>query len=195
MIAVVINMGIMIVTFIDMEKRGRIRMINKRITKCLAALVLAAVCALAFVPAQASAADDVKVYVNGAQLTGLDQPPVIINGRTMVPMRAIFEALGCSVDWYGEQQLVAAYDLNNVLFLVINADYGSRMDTIDFLTFMKQNPSEDQIAALVDNNTFPLDVPPLIINNRTMVPLRVVGESMDAQVDWDGNARAVYITQ
>jgi hypothetical protein len=69
------------------------------------------------------------------------------------------------------------------------------MDTIDFLTFMKQNPSEDQIAALVDNNTFPLDVPPLIINNRTMVPLRVVGESMDAQVDWDGNARAVYITQ
>lgn len=168
---------------------------NKRIIKCLAALLVAAVCSLSFIPSQAYAAEDVKVYVNGAQLTDLDQPPVIVDGRTMVPMRAIFEALGCTVDWYSEDQVVAAYDLNTVLFLQINSTYGNKMDTKEYIDFMTQNPSEEEIKAMRSSNTFSMDVPPMIVNSRTMVPLRTVGESMGAQVNWDGSARAVYITQ
>ena len=53
-------------------------------------------------------ADDViKVTVDGEELT-FDQNPVIINDRTMVPMRAIFEKLGASVSWDGETKTVTA---------------------------------------------------------------------------------------
>ncbi|MGQ9532395.1 MAG: copper amine oxidase N-terminal domain-containing protein, partial [Desulfotomaculales bacterium] len=58
--------------------------------------------------AQASAEEqDIRVQVDGRYLS-FDVPPMIENGRTLVPLRALFEALGAEVQWDGETQTVSA---------------------------------------------------------------------------------------
>ncbi|MFZ5990000.1 MAG: AMIN domain-containing protein [Bacillota bacterium] len=90
-----------------------------------------------------------------------DIPPVIINNRSLVPVRAIFEKLGAKVVWDGANQKVSiSYKATNVE-LKINDYY-----------------------ALVDSRKVKMDVPAKIINNRTMVPLRFVGEQLNMKVGW-----------
>jgi len=93
--------------------------------------------------------------------------PHIINGRTMVPMRVIFEALGVNVEWDGHHRTITAVRDNITIHLMI-----------------------DRAAThIVDNNqitTVNLDQPPTIINGSTFVPLRFVGEALGVQVNWVG---------
>lgn len=91
-----------------------------------------------------------------------DMPPIIINGRSLVPVRAIFEKLGAKVQWDGANKIVSiSYD-NTSVELKINDSY-----------------------ALVNRNKVKMDVPAKIINNRTVVPLRFVGEQLDMKVGWN----------
>ncbi len=122
------------------------------------------------VPAASFAAADITVEVNGTQLT-MDQPPIIQNSRTLVPLRVIFEALGASVDWDSVTKTVFADWGNNSLTLQIG----------------------EKSMKLGDGTTVALDVPATIINSRTLVPLRAVSEAMGASVDWDGTARKVTV--
>ena len=71
-------------------------------------------------PEEADAAN-ISIYVNGKYLS-TDQPPVIQDGRTMVPLRAIFEALGATVEWFGDTQTISGYDpkTNRIMSLVVN---------------------------------------------------------------------------
>ncbi|MBQ8301426.1 MAG: hypothetical protein IJX57_05635, partial [Clostridia bacterium] len=64
---------------------------------------------------------EISVNVNGSQIT-FDQPPVMQNNRTLVPLRAIFEALGAKVDWNGETQTVTAVKDNTTIKLTIGSD-------------------------------------------------------------------------
>ena len=113
---------------------------------------------------------DIKVYVNGYQLF-FDVPPQIVDGRTLVPLRAIFEALGATVEWEAETQTITAVRGDITIFMQI----GSNM--------------------LTRNNTdITLDVPAQLVEGRTLVPVRAVAESFDAIVDWDHDNRAVIIT-
>ena len=112
---------------------------------------------------------EISVYVNGKRLE-LDVPPQIIDGRTMVPMRAIFEELGASVYWNAEKKSI----------------YAIKMDTEVFMGI-------DTTMFVVNKQTLPLDVPPTIIDGRTLVPIRAVSESFDAQVNWVSSTRTVYI--
>ena len=101
----------------------------------------------------------------------LDQPPVIVNGRTLVPLRAIFEALGATVEWDGSTQTVTSTLKGTTLKLTIGSN------------------------VLYKNGTpITLDVPAQLINNRTMVPVRAVSEAFGANVKWDGDTRTVYIS-
>jgi len=118
----------------------------------------------------AVAEDNVKVLLNGVELS-FDVHPQLIDGRTMVPMRRIFEALGAEVDWDGETQTVTALRDGTVIIMQI-----------------------DNVVISVDGENITLDVPPQIVSGRTLVPVRAVAESLDANVDWDSNARAVVIT-
>ena len=118
-----------------------------------------------------SGSDEIKVTVDGTKLT-FDQPPVIVDGRTLVPLRAIFEALGATVDWDAASRTATATRKNDVISIAI----GSKQ--------------------LYKNGTAStLDVPAQIINDRTMVPARAVAEAFDARVDWDAITRTVIITQ
>ena len=131
--------------------------------------ILIALCIVASFTVAADG-NNVSVTVNGAVLD-FDQPPVIENGRTLVPMRAIFEALGCKVEYYDDNKLVIA-------------DKG--LDTISFVI------GEDTLF-LNGDKEIPLDVPAKIKNNRTLIPLRAVSEALGANVEWYEAERAVVI--
>ena len=99
----------------------------------------------------------------------------IINDRTMVPLRKIFELLGCQVEWEGETQRITAIKGERKIELQINNCIAQKWDGDEF----------EQIK---------LDSAPVIVNDRTLVPLRFVAESLDKQVGWDGtNATAIII--
>jgi len=118
----------------------------------------------------ALAEDEIKVTVDGKQLT-FDQPPIMENNRVLVPMRAIFEALNSQIDWDDATKTVTATKGD----VVVKATIGQ--------------------AEIIKNGTsIALDVAPVIVNGRTLVPVRAVSEALDAKVDWDQETKTVIIT-
>ena len=115
-------------------------------------------------------AEDITVKVNG-EAVSFDQPPIIQDERTLVPLRAIFEAMGASVEWDQETQTVTASRSSDTVSLTIGSS-----------TLYKN----DEVIML--------DVPAQIVNERTLVPARAVAESFSAFVDWDGETQTVVIT-
>ena len=93
--------------------------------KTLASLLMLFVLAFSVIlPAaqpEDAAAADIQVFVNGQYLS-TDQPPVIQDGRTMVPLRAIFEALGAQVEYFADTRTVSGYDpqTNRIMSLVLD---------------------------------------------------------------------------
>lgn len=104
------------------------------------------------------------------QAKNLDVAPVIRSDRTMVPMRFIGEALGAQVDWEDASRKVT-YSI----------------DDIKIELFIGKK------TARLNGKNITLDVDPVIVSERTMVPLRFVGEYMGATVDWDDNTRTAII--
>ena len=117
------------------------------------------------------AEDNIKVVLNGIELA-FDVPPQIINDRTMVPMRKIFEALDAEVEWDDATKTVTATKDGIVIIMQIN-----------------------NVVVSVDGEEITLDVPPQIVDSRTLVPIRAVAEGLDAVVEWDGKAKTVIITK
>lgn len=121
----------------------------------------------------------VKVVLNGTGLA-LEDDPVIEDGRVLVPFRGIFEALGSKVMWIPDERAVVGelFDENDTFLRGV------------FLTI----DSRTAIVGVGDKESeVTMDVPPRIINSRTFVPLRFVGESLGAEVNWDSVARTVFI--
>ena len=122
----------------------------------------------------ALADENITVMLNG-QAMDFDVAPIIQNDRVLVPMRAIFEELHCSVDYTdidGRQIITAKLNENNSIGLVIGSD-------------------EMQIH----NQKIKLDTAPIIVNDRTLVPLRAVSEAFDYDVNWDEDTKTVTISK
>lgn len=113
---------------------------------------------------------DISVNINNTSIQ-FDVQPQTINNRTMVPMRKIFEALGATVSW-DETTQTATGKKGDV---VVNVTIGSK-------TLFK--------------NSMPvlLDTAALVIDGRTLVPVRAVAESFNCTVDWDEATHTVNIT-
>jgi len=117
----------------------------------------------------AAALEPIRVFVNGQEVK-MDVKPVIISGRTLVPFRALGEALGIQVEWKEATREVLAYGQTTVRLKI------------------------DSKQAVVNGQTYQLDVPARIIGNRTMIPLRFFSERLGATVDWQDQTRRIYIT-
>lgn len=115
------------------------------------------------------AEQSIKVLLDGKPIA-FDVNPVVVNGNTLVPLRAIFDALGFKTDWNEESRTVTG--------------------TRDNLKVVLQIDSKN---ALIGDKPHELSVPATVINKRTMVPLRFIAESTGAQVDWDGTNNTVFI--
>ena len=139
-----------------------------KLSKKLAVIGVSAVFALNAVPAVAKSSD-ISVKLNG-RFVEFDVPPMIINDRTMVPMRKIFEEFNYSVDWDGDAKTITASGANSVYMAI-----GSN-------------------TMQVDGEKIIMDTPPQIIDGRTLIPLRALAESIGCEVDWEGSSRTVKIT-
>ncbi|NCO41210.1 MAG: hypothetical protein COZ06_17605 [Armatimonadetes bacterium CG_4_10_14_3_um_filter_66_18] len=112
----------------------------------------------------------IQVEVNGRPMF-FDVPPMRIGGRTMVPLRGIFESLGAQVQWDASSRTITATkDATNVQLGI-----GDR-------------------RAAVNGQTVLLDVPASILRGSTMVPLRFVSEALGADVKWFEATQLVSIT-
>ncbi len=122
--------------------------------------------------------DAIKVMIN-TQLVNFDVEPQLINDRTMVPMRKIFENVGAKVEWDEATQTVTATRL-------VSDNWGIEETTVQ-LTIgsnkIKINGVEKE-----------MDVAPIVINDRTLVPVRFISEALGAKVDWIDEKQLVKIT-
>lgn len=117
-------------------------------------------------------ANGISVTLNGVKIDFADQEPTIVEGRTLVPLRAIFEALGASVEWDGATSTVTSQKDSTTISLTIGSNVLYR-----------------------NGEAKTLDVPAQIMNGRTMVPARAVAEAYGVKVDWDGYTQTVILNQ
>ena len=153
--------------------------------KILTAITAAAIAVSSFTAVLAE--DDITVLLNDQPIE-FDVPPQIIESRTVVPFRAIFEALGYEVYWNQDAQTVTGVKGDITLTMVI----GSTEATIKTKETQVNIGSGEADTFLENVVTF--DGPPQIVDGRTLVPVRAVGEMSNYKVDWDEAARKVLIT-
>jgi hypothetical protein len=114
--------------------------------------------------------NSIKVLLDGETIV-FDTAPIIENGTTLVPLRAIFEALGATVQWYGDTNTVVSVLEDTTITLTINSEIAYKNDV----------PIELLLA-------------PKIVNERTLVPVRFIAESFGLEVGWDGTTQTVIMT-
>lgn len=136
--------------------------------------ILAFALIVGILPVQAFARDDepapISVYLDGFK-ANFDVPPTIIDGRTLVPFRAIAEILGILVEWEDATKTIRANQGDTTVILQIG------------------NPT-----AIKNNMEIPLQVPPIIIDGRTLIPLRFFSEAFGCEVGWEDATKTVSIT-
>jgi len=126
----------------------------------------------AYIPISVTAKNSqvITVYIDG-QPVSFDTQPIILNNRTSVPLRGVFERLGATVDWNKETRQA-----------IIKNDY------IEVLL------ESNNKGVLFNGKIQFLDTNATIRNDRLLVPLRFVAESLGHKVRWDNASRSVYIT-
>ncbi len=97
--------------------------------------------------------------------------PIIANDRTLVPVRAILEHMGALVSWVEDEKAVLITRADTTIRLVINSH-----------------------QATVNGTVHTLDTAPVIIDDRSMLPVRFIAEHLGAAVDWCPHERAVLVT-
>lgn len=145
--------------------------------KKVISLLIAAfsVCCMAV---SASAADEkINVYLDGfygadGQKISFDVPPQTINNRTMVPIRAIFEAMGAVVDWDDATQTATCVKDETTVKMTLNST----------TEYINGTPNE-------------MDVSPVVIDGRTLAPARYVAEAFGYHVSWDEMTQTVLISK
>jgi len=116
---------------------------------------------------------EIRIEVKGELLDiPTSEQPVVIDGRTLVPLRAVSEALGFSVEWNAQMQRAS----------LTKSDYTVRVQI-------------GNNNMLVNEENISLDVPAQIINGRTMLPVRAIAEATGMDVIWNRNIRTVHVLE
>ncbi|NLG53457.1 MAG: copper amine oxidase N-terminal domain-containing protein, partial [Clostridiales bacterium] len=110
----------------------------------------------------------INVTVNGSPVV-FDVPPQLVNDRIMLPMRAVFEALGASVD-YNDGVITAVSGGKTIIHTI------------------------GESTVYVNNEAIETDVPSFVTNGRTLVPLSFISEALGADVQWVEETQTVVIT-
>lgn len=103
---------------------------------------------------------------------GRGTTPVIINDRTLVPIRTIIEEMGGAVHWEADTRDVIIALGDNIIMLTI-----------------------DSQTAFVNGDMKILDTSPAVINERTMLPIRFISENLGCDVDWNGGEQLITISR
>lgn len=118
----------------------------------------------------AYAAKEVKIEIDGKEMVPKDMPAVIIDGRTMLPMRQIAQELGCEVNWNEAAKQIYVMRGSDIIVFTVDSKTGY------------ENGKE-----------FTMDVPATIVNDRTMLPVRALADALHLNIKWDDPNRIVSI--
>jgi hypothetical protein len=127
----------------------------------------------------ALAAKPITLKIDG-RVIATDVPPIIENGRTLVPARAIVEELGYTVIYSATYKTIDVYS--------VTADNWAISMTVDSTIAYVRTPIYGVMTDVI------LDVPPKIVNGRTLVPARFIAETLGCSISWDAATKTVNIT-
>nr|MBP6491598.1 AMIN domain-containing protein [Clostridia bacterium] len=119
--------------------------------------------------------EDIVIQLDGTEIVN-DSPPVIVEKRTLVPARAVFEAMGGEVSWDDVQRTVTVELEDTTVVLVIDSK----------IAYINGQEQEMDVPAMILSNTDNK-------NGRTMIPVRFVAEAIGCDVDWNEADRIVSI--
>lgn len=115
-------------------------------------------------------AESVYIFINEKELKNLEMPPVIISGNTLVPAIEVVENIGAVIDWKKDTgNVMITYEDNIIIFRVGNI-YGN-----------------------LNGETVVLNTEPKVINNKLMIPVRLLSDFLKINVDWDNLKRTIKI--
>lgn len=115
-------------------------------------------------------AQDINVSLNGNLVNFPNQKPVVVDNRTLIPLRGVFDNMGYAINWNGSTKTVTLTKGSNAIVITIGA-------SVYFLNGSSQS----------------LDVPAQIINGSTMLPLRAIADATGAEVLWDAQTKIATI--
>lgn len=137
--------------------------------KLLKATALLLIILLLMPFASFAANDKINLYINNKEIK-TDVDPQIINGRTLVPVRVIFEHLQAKVYWNDTLKQVTVATDNKTIILTVNSN-----------------------TVMVNSSRYVLDTAPIIKEGRTLIPVRFISETLGNKVEWDEKTRSVKI--
>lgn len=112
----------------------------------------------------------ISLFINNSRIETMIMPPIQLGDRVLVPAREVFEPMGATVEWRAEEAKVYVYDTTSLLVLEVNKP-----------------------EAFVNGQIQLLDMPPKIINNKLLIPIRFISEQLGYNVMWQGEQRVVLI--
>ncbi len=139
--------------------------------KRISGAILSAVVVLNSVGFVYGGGNGISVKVNGNEIN-TNVSPQIIDGRTMIPVRDIFEAVGAQVEWDSETKTISSSKGSKSVSMSIGSN-----------------------VMYVDGEMVTMDTAPQIIDGRTVAPARYVAEAFGYNVEWDGENKIVIITE
>lgn len=132
-----------------------------KVKRIISALLSAAMLSLPAVPVMADE-KPISVLVDNENVQ-FDQAPIIEEGRTLVPIRAVFEKAGAEVKWDQDTQTATIAKGEYNITITLNDNYLYK-----------------------NGEAVELDVPAKLVNDRILIPVRAIGEAMDFAITWDG---------
>ena len=142
-----------------------------KMTKLIAiVLAVSSMLTVSALAVSAASTTNITVKVNDTVIRFPDQKPIVQNERILVPIRFVAEALGYDVDWNEKDNTAVIDDGKIVLYIGTN-------------------------KAKINGKSVTLDVASTVVRDRTMVPLRVIAETLDCSVDWIGETKTILINQ
>ena len=142
----------------------------QRVLRRMVYIFLLAMAMSFFAPSFVLGSSNARLIIDYREVTGLDVHPIILNNSVMVPARAVFEQVGGRVGWSGSSQQVTINFGDDVLIMTVG-----------------------QRNALLNGRTVQMEVAPVIINGRTLIPLRFPSEAFGFGVAWDSIGRAAIL--
>ena len=115
-------------------------------------------------------AQDVNVSINGNMVNFPNQQPVVVDGRTLIPLRGVFDNMGYDIAWNGETKTVTLAKSGTTITVNIG-----------------------ESCYYLNGTQHSIDVPAQIINGSTMLPLRAIGDASGCQVLWDADTKTATI--
>jgi len=137
--------------------------------KLISKVLILILCVSFCMPVALADNGEISLYVNGERLQ-TDVAPILVDGRTLVPVRCLFEAFNASVEWIEETEQVIINSADTSIILKISSE-----------------------VAFVNSSVIKLDVAPILENGRTLVPVRFISENLGYVVEWNDSDRSVHI--